>query len=88
MRARTGRNAIWFMAGTTMTKSSYLTTVADLDWYIGGVGDYDSDGTADILWRHDTTGGNAVWLMAEGVPKGYGYLLPVGETLWKITGPR
>jgi hypothetical protein len=37
--------------------------VSDLDWQIEGVGDFNGDTKADILWRHSTTGMVAMWLM-------------------------
>jgi hypothetical protein len=34
-------------------------------WSIAGVGDYNGDGTSDILWR-DASGTVAVWQMQNG----------------------
>ena len=34
-----------------------------LDWDIAGTGDFNYDGSADILWRNHTTGDVAIWLM-------------------------
>ena len=35
--------------------------MADLAWQVAGVGDFDGDGRADILWRNASTGGNTYW---------------------------
>ncbi len=35
--------------------------MGDLNWAIVGDGDYDWDGMADILWRHELTGQIYYW---------------------------
>ena len=37
--------------------------MSDNDWVVGGVGDFDNDGKADILWRNPVNGQNRIWLM-------------------------
>jgi hypothetical protein len=63
-----GSNAVWLMSGTTVTSGVYLNyKVQDLGWRIVGTGDFNKDGSVDILWRHYGTGAlggsNAVWFM-------------------------
>lgn len=58
-----GRNVIWQMNGTSFVTSLALPTVSNLDWQVGGVGDYSGDGKPDILWRNYRTGANSVWRM-------------------------
>jgi hypothetical protein len=48
----------------TAEKSSGSPGSLGSEWSIAGVGDYDGNGTADILWRNTGTGAILVWLMA------------------------
>ena len=57
--AATGQNYLYFMNGTTILGAEgYIRTVADQNWQVAGVGDFDGDGKADILWRNSATGQN------------------------------
>jgi hypothetical protein len=38
-----------------------------LNWAIVGTGDFDGDGSTDILWRDSTTGTLAIWFMTPGL---------------------
>ena len=57
----TGERAVWIMNGTNFSGSVSLGTLAT-SWNIMGVGDFNGDGKADILWQH-TSGARAIWLM-------------------------
>jgi cysteine-rich repeat protein len=51
---------------------------------IGLNGDYDDDGSSDLLWRHDTAGVNSIWRSADALaPKA---VTSVSNTAWKIVG--
>jgi autotransporter-associated beta strand protein len=58
----TGEVGMWVMNGTTVTKSMDFGAVP-LTWTIAGIGDFDGNGSTDILWR-DNLGNVGVWLMS------------------------
>ena len=59
--AVTGDVGMWKMNGTTIAQSVDFGPVP-LSWTIAGTGDFDGNGSTDILWR-DTSGNVGVWLM-------------------------
>src|SRR5437667_5515522 len=60
----TGENYLYPMNGTTiLAGDGYVRTVADLNWTVAGIGDFDGDGKADILWRNTSTGQNYIYFM-------------------------
>ncbi len=64
----TGMLSVWTMNGATITSGSAVTAggsivAPDASWSIAGVGDFNGDGDADLLWRNNITGSVAEWLM-------------------------
>ena len=63
--------AIWLLDGVNLPSgnsvSPYPNRVADLNWKIVGVGDFNRDGKSDLVWRDTTPGAGGgsivVWLM-------------------------
>jgi len=56
--------AAWFLQNNQVIGTTYLSVnrVADTAWRLGGIGDVDGDGYADLVWQH--SGGRlAVWFM-------------------------
>jgi FG-GAP-like repeat/FG-GAP repeat len=56
-----GDVGIWVMSGDQVVQAVDLGQVP-LSWTIAGIGDFDGNGSTDILWRNPT-GAVAVWLM-------------------------
>jgi hypothetical protein len=81
------------MDGLNQTGSTLITPspFSLLSWQIQGVGDFNSDGKPDILWRDQgSTGHIAVWFM-DGTTMTSSTLVtpsPFALLNWRIVGPR
>src|SRR5207249_2670648 len=83
----TGENYLYPMNGTQiLAGEGYLRTVADPNWTVAGIGDFDGDGKADILWRNSSTGQNYVYLMNGTAILAEGYLRTVVDPAWQVKG--
>jgi len=81
----TGDVYVYLMNGlksTTLTAGGYVTTIADQNWQIKAVGDFDGDGRADMLWRNSVTGDNFVYLMNGVAIAAQSYLNTVSDQYW------
>jgi len=83
-----GRIAVWRMDGLTVLEGVFLTPsqVTDTNWKIAGTGDFDGNGSRDLVWHHQTDGRIAIWLM-NGTTLMSGTLATpaqVPDTDWKI----
>jgi subtilisin-like proprotein convertase family protein len=84
-----GQNVVWFMNGMALTSGTFLNpaTLADTRWKIGGTGDINLDGQADLVWRHDFSGENVVWFMnGTNLVSGTFTNPSLADTNWKIVG--
>ena len=72
------------MNGVTVTCADFLPTVADPNWTIVGVGDFNGDSDPDILWRNTSTGQNAVLYMNGVTVTGADFLPTVADPNWNI----
>jgi hypothetical protein len=83
----TGENYLYPMNGTTiLAGEGYVRAVPDLSWSIAGTGDFDGNGSADILWRNSSTGQNYVYFMNGVSIVGEGYLRTVSDQNWQVAG--
>jgi hypothetical protein len=57
----TGEVGVWVMKGATPVQTVNFGVVP-LTWTIAGIGDFDGNGSSDILWR-DNLGNVGIWLM-------------------------
>lgn len=66
----TGDAAVWLLDDAFATTGNFLEghvlLEGLLDWTPTHFGDFDGDGTTDIVWRNGSSGETAIWLMADG----------------------
>jgi len=77
---------VWFMNGTTRTGGAYLSpSSVSPDWQVRGVGDFNADGTSEILWHNQTDGTLHAWFMNGTARTGGGNVSPsIVLTDWQI----
>lgn len=87
-----GDVAIWFMNGTVPTSKVVFANRRDVNWQIQGAGDFNLDGSQDLLWRNYSQTGNErgnveIWqLNGTFIQR----IVPVPGTPnlnWRITSP-
>ncbi len=80
-----GQTFIWLMDGTQGIGQGSPGGANPDDWEVAGVGDFDRDGYADILWRHTVSGLVYVWFIEGTELVDWG---PVGAASlqWEIVG--
>ena len=90
-------NGIWLMQG--FTGNGNLNPNAILQdaplppvfwggsWQVVGIGDFDGDKNADILWRNTSTGQLGIWFMNGGAFKSYALIsYIVSDPNWEVAG--
>jgi hypothetical protein len=85
-----GRVVLWYMDGTTRTQVVVpsMSQIADPQWKIAGVGDFNGDGSPDIVWQHGVDGALATWLMNGSTVLSTQSFVPdrANSVLWKVVG--
>jgi hypothetical protein len=72
------------MDGVTRLGTADLIQETDLDWRIVGTGDFNLDGSIDILWRRYSDGQNKIWYMSGVVRIGYESIETRSDLNWRI----
>ncbi|MBF0539303.1 MAG: DUF1566 domain-containing protein, partial [Nitrospirae bacterium] len=83
----TGAIYIWIMNGNGIATSSSGWVVQGLssDWQIKGIGDFDSNGKADILLQNINSGDVVIWFMnGANAPSSGSYVTKALPLQWKI----
>jgi len=85
-----GQNYLYLMDGSAIKPTeNYIRTVADQNWQVKGVGDFDGDGRADILWRNSVSGENYLFPMnGTAILPTEGYTRTVDDQQWQVLDPR
>ena len=84
--ASSGENYIYPMNGLAiLSTQGYIPTVADKNWQVVAVADFNGDGTADIFWRNLSTGETYLYPMSGlTILGGAGYVRTVNDPRWRI----
>ena len=80
----TGQDIAWLLAGSTIATAAFAPTVADVNWEIKGMGDFDGDATRDAIWRHKVSGQHIAWLMRGTTVVLSAFLPTIADTNWEI----
>src|SRR5204863_180029 len=79
----TGENYLYLMNGWTIAARGLVNIVEPSSvWQLKGIGDFDGDGKADILWRNSSTGENYVYFMNGWAIVSRGSLDTVADPYW------
>jgi hypothetical protein len=65
-----------------------LPTLSNTNYRISGVGDFNSDGVNDIVWRNAPTGTNALWLLDSAHSPVVANLPALPDSSYEVAGPR
>jgi hypothetical protein len=88
--ASTGRTTVWYMDGTVWNGgyADVEPTVADPNWSIVGIADFNGDRKPDLLWRDVSSGRTTIWYMnGSRWNGGYADVMPtVSGSEWAIVG--
>ena len=83
----TGQLFIQHMDGRTILATSGTSnTVADKNWQIAALADFDGDQVTDILWRNTVLGTHDIWLMSGRAPRAQQFVYHEPNLAWKVIG--
>ncbi len=83
----TGQLFIQHMDGrTVLATSGASNTVADKNWQIAALADFDGDKITDILWRNTVLGTHDIWLMSGRAPRAQQFVYHEPNLAWKVIG--
>src|SRR5437016_12602551 len=74
------------MNGLTIAAQGSINVLPDQAWQVKGVGDFNADGRADILWRNLSTGENSIWLMNGLTIAAQGSVNFFPDQAWQVKG--
>ena len=61
-----------------------MTTVSSRSWQVVGVGDFNGDARADLLWRDAANGRNAIWLAGNSATQQN--IIDLPDLRWQVGG--
>jgi len=87
-RNTSGANAIWHMNGSGFFDDSGVQTLSTVGspWVVAGFGDFDGNGTSDVLWRNTSSGENYIYFMDGATILSEGFIRSVPAGDWSVAG--
>jgi autotransporter-associated beta strand protein len=84
----TGDTGAWMMHDAAIQNFTFFASVSPaLNWTIVGVGDFNGDGTSDVLWRNTVTGDTGAWMIHNAAIQNFTFFASVSPALnWMIVG--
>jgi uncharacterized protein YkwD len=102
----TGDNLVWYLNGSQFAKNptapqigqdfDFLPGLVDRNWDIQAIGDFNQDGSSDLVWRNQITGENTVWYLRNHqfltnsanpqLGQDFNYFLRINDPNWQIKG--
>ncbi|WP_081420239.1 FG-GAP-like repeat-containing protein [Pseudoxanthomonas sp. Root630] len=83
----TGQVYIQHMDGkTVLATSGYSRTVADQNWKVVALGDFNNDGVTDLYWRNTVDGSHDLWLMGALNPVQMQRVYNEPNLAWNVIG--
>jgi hypothetical protein len=83
----TGETFLWRgQFGGNFGTATNLPTVANPAWSVKTTGDFNRDGTKDLLWYNQQTGETTVWVMRQGAFVAQGSTPVVPDLAWTVGG--
>ena len=84
-----GTLAVWYMNGTKLDSAAFVQpqSPGDPNWRVVGVGDFNLDGNADLIFQHED-GSLALWYL-DGIERASGVRFSpnsVQDTNWRVVG--
>ena len=84
-----GTLAVWFMNGAKLDSAAFVQpqSPGDPNWRVVGVGDFNLDGNADLIFQHED-GSLALWYL-DGIERASGVRFSpnnVQDTNWRVVG--
>jgi hypothetical protein len=85
-----GWNIVWYMNGAEILGQGFPNAITDTEWKLDGIGDFDGNGSTDILWRNYGSGAyqgwNIIWYMDGMTITGQGFPNRITDTNWRADG--
>ena len=84
-QSSSGATVMWLMNGAAPpARLAAANLGGSLDWSVTQVGDFNGDGSADLVWRQASTGATVLWFMQGTTRQSAAFI--GGSTDWSVSG--